>query len=181
MQTLILDTSWRPVLVKPWQEVITDLFNGRVKILASYEGDKIGTVRVEMGMERPAVAIYTDGKFSNHKKVRFSRDNIWLRDKKMCQYCGISLSRREGTMDHVIPKCHGGKTNWENIVLACVNCNSKKANKTLRESGMTLRSPPKRPNYLPNGFTIVNDSTVPKEWRQFIRDFEYWNAELDQD
>lgn len=179
MQTLVLDTSWRPVLVKPWQEIMVDLFNGRVRILQNYEGDNIGTVRVEIG--RPAVAIYTDGKFSKQKKVRFSRDNIWMRDKKTCQYCGVKLARREGTMDHVTPRSKGGKTNWENIVLACVPCNVKKADKTPKEAGLTLRTTPKRPDYLPGGFTIVKDKTVPKEWRQFLRDLEYWNAELESD
>lgn len=33
------------------------------------------------------------------------------------------------TIDHVIPKSHGGKNNMDNYVLACKSCNSKKCDR----------------------------------------------------
>ena len=43
------------------------------------------------------------------------------------------------TFDHIIPKSHGGKTNWLNVVSACRSCNFKKGNKSLNNSGMRLQ------------------------------------------
>jgi 5-methylcytosine-specific restriction endonuclease McrA len=36
-------------------------------------------------------------------------------------------------------------TNWENIVVACKDCNSKKAGRTPKQAGMKLLKEPKRP------------------------------------
>jgi hypothetical protein len=50
-----------------------------------------------------------------------------------CWYCGVRLSKKNGptlrTRDHVVPKSKGG---WK-TVLACLLCNSKKADKSLEE------------------------------------------------
>jgi|TARA_B110001454_G_scaffold118229_1_gene110450 5-methylcytosine-specific restriction endonuclease McrA len=40
------------------------------------------------------------------------------------------FSNKELTLDHVIPKSKGGKTEWTNIVTACKKCNNVKANHT---------------------------------------------------
>jgi len=48
---------------------------------------------------------------------------------KSCAYCGIRLSidgEKQRTVDHFIPKYHGGKDRWNNVVLSCVQCNKDK-------------------------------------------------------
>jgi 5-methylcytosine-specific restriction endonuclease McrA len=51
-------------------------------------------------------------------------------------------------VDHVIPKDRGGTDSWENLVCACVRCNSRKGNRTPEEAGMRLLRRPKKPNHL---------------------------------
>ena len=80
------------------------------------------------------------------QKVPFSRKNIMVRDDFVCQYCGITGERL--TIDHVIPKSRGGKTNFENCVGACKTCNAKKANKTPREAKMFLKKQPYSPTIM---------------------------------
>jgi hypothetical protein len=47
------------------------------------------------------------------------------------------------TLDHVLPRIHGGKTNWTNIVTACKACNHNKgSNKNIKPKKM-----PEKPNY----------------------------------
>lgn len=46
-----------------------------------------------------------------------------------CKYCGQRIPLGVATFDHVIPKCLGGTGRQTNLVIACVNCNRKKANK----------------------------------------------------
>jgi len=47
---------------------------------------------------------------------------IFIRDKGRCVYCGDYGF----VADHVFPRCHGGKSIRENMVFACVPCNSRK-------------------------------------------------------
>jgi hypothetical protein len=44
--------------------------------------------------------------------------NVASRDDFRCQYCGLKLPLRELTYDHLVPRALGGKTCWENIVMA---------------------------------------------------------------
>jgi 5-methylcytosine-specific restriction endonuclease McrA len=45
---------------------------------------------------------------------------------KSCVYCG---SKEKLSYDHIIPLTRGGKSSFNNYVLACLNCNSSKGNK----------------------------------------------------
>ncbi|NJL19215.1 MAG: HNH endonuclease, partial [Bdellovibrionaceae bacterium] len=58
------------------------------------------------------------------KDVKLTRQNVFLRDDFMCQYCGGKFDRKDLNIDHVVPRSHGGKTTWENVVCSCVPCNT---------------------------------------------------------
>src|SRR5205085_9546756 len=80
-------------------------------------------------------------------KVRFSRHNIYMRDGNTCQYCARELPRSELNLDHVVPRAQGGRTNWENVVCCCVECNLKKAARTPAQAGIALLRAPFRPRW----------------------------------
>ena len=110
------------------------------------------------------------------REVRFSRRNIFERDKHTCQYCRKILSKPDLTIDHVIPQSKGGEDSWENLVLACVKCNVKKANRTPEQANMPLIRKPAKPKWLPNlGIKIPSDQL--SSWQRFI-DTAYWDSEL---
>ncbi|VEP16202.1 HNH endonuclease [Hyella patelloides LEGE 07179] len=73
-----------------------------------------------------------------------SRKEILRRDEHQCQYCG---NRKQLTIDHIIPRSRGGKHIWNNVVIACADCNSRKGNKTPEEAKMTLLNKPKAPKH----------------------------------
>ena len=75
--------------------------------------------------------------------VRFSKHNVFLRDRYICQYCGDDVSRKTATLDHVLPISHGGKTIFENTVCACADCNSNKGN----NKKIIPKSKPYKPTY----------------------------------
>lgn len=60
------------------------------------------------------------------------------RDGTKCHYCGCeTIELMEGhprrrTIDHVIPQKYGGKDELDNLVLACLECNSRKGAKVDR-------------------------------------------------
>lgn len=72
-------------------------------------------------------------------KTKNLYESILERDAYTCIYCG-----GEGlTIDHVIPRAQGGQTIAKNCVAACKTCNSKKADRTPEEAGMTFLYKPK--------------------------------------
>ena len=46
------------------------------------------------------------------KEVKFTRHNVFERDKNTCQYCGKVFDRSELNLDHVLPRDKGGLTTW---------------------------------------------------------------------
>ncbi len=71
-----------------------------------------------------------------------NRREVLRRDKHTCQYCG---GTKQLTLDHVIPRSKGGKHSWDNVVIACERCNSRKGDSTPSQAGMILRTKPKAP------------------------------------
>ena len=113
------------------------------------------------------------------KEVKFTRHNIFERDRNTCQYCGHLFDRKDLNLDHVVPRDRGGPTTWENIVCSCIPCNTRKANRTPQEAGLHLVKKPKRPKWRP--FVQINFSLNQHDsWKHFI-DLAYWNVELGED
>ena len=107
--------------------------------------------------------------------VTFCRRNVFKRDHHTCQYCGDRPGGEELTIDHVTPRSQGGLTNWENCVLACVDCNARKANRTPEQAGMRLRKPPTRPSWKP----LYDASSVRiASWSRFLSE-AYWSVTLE--
>ena len=82
------------------------------------------------------------------RTVRFNRRNLFLRDSHQCQYCGSRPDYAALTIDHVIPRSRGGQSEWRNVVVACIRCNTKKGNHLSSECGMAPRTKPRRPTWM---------------------------------
>jgi 5-methylcytosine-specific restriction endonuclease McrA len=97
------------------------------------------------------------------KGVMLSRQNIFRRDGNRCIYCG---SRENLTLDHVLPKSRGGKTNWDNLVAACRRCNSRKGDLTTEEMGITLARKPYKPSFI----MFLRDfaGSIEENWLPFL-------------
>ena len=83
---------------------------------------------------------------SYRKSLAFSKKNVFRRDNYTCQYCGRMGS--DLTIDHIIPRSLGGKTSWDNVVVACQACNVRKGNRRLDETGMHLLRKVKPPPFV---------------------------------
>lgn len=100
--------------------------------------------------------------------VSFNRRNLYRRDGKKCSYCGKSCSLSELTMDHIVPASKGGKSTWNNCVVACRDCNQVKADKTPEEAGMKLLRDPKPPKWSP--YLYIPADNRPLSWKVFIKE-----------
>lgn len=65
-------------------------------------------------------------------------DRVYERDGHRCRYCG---STERLSIDHVVPRCRGGRDDASNLVVACLTCNSKKGGRTPAEAGLVLLEP----------------------------------------
>jgi 5-methylcytosine-specific restriction endonuclease McrA len=145
MSCLLLNTDGAPVSLLPlstisWREAIRSLVLEKATVLVWHE-DWI--VRSPSWSTRvPAVMILKDYQ-KKKSQIRFSKQNIFLRDRYICQYCDKTLTEKTATLDHVLPVSHGGKTNWENCVCACGNCNTLKGN----NHKITPKVKPAKPSY----------------------------------
>ncbi|MBU1820430.1 MAG: HNH endonuclease [Bacteroidetes bacterium] len=98
-----------------------------------------------------------------YRGVMMTRQNIFKRDGNRCQYCG---THEDLTLDHVMPKSRGGKTNWDNLATACKRCNSRKGDYTPEEASMTLHQRPFRPSFLM--FLRDFSGTVDEGWLPYL-------------
>lgn len=172
--TLLLSAGYEPLKVVSWQRAITLLTLGKIEVLEEYDREvRSPTVAFKM----PAVARLLVMFKRKKKAVKFSRVNIYARDKYRCQYCDKKLSISELTYDHVIPRAQGGKTQWKNIVTACQPCNFKKGNRTPEQANMRMRSVPERPTWVPLMTLRLHKHSAPEAWRDYL----YWTGELQSD
>ena len=121
----------------------------------------------------PAVIVLDKYVNTHNRRIVCSKNNIVRRDRSVCQYCSTQLAPHEVTMDHVIPRSRWKKkecyTNFHNVVVACMECNGRKGNRTPDEAGMKLLKQPKIPTRKQLTFWRYEslDST-PEEWKPFI-------------
>ena len=188
-QTLILNHTYRPHEIVDWKEAVFRMFRGKLEVLVQYDEvltvlgrnhlatfpelrlalrQVIGTDAESITIKVPAVAVVRRKIALVKSGAKFSKINVCLRDDFTCMYCGKKLPMSQLNYDHVIPRDQGGKTVWNNIVMACYPCNSKKANKTPEEAGMRLLTVPRQPKTLPMPEPRIDQGSVPEEWLPFI-------------
>ena len=172
---LVLNADFRPLSYYPlsiwcWQDAVKSVFLDRVSIVSNYKR-KIRSPSFEMNL--PSV-IALKSFIKPLSNPSFTRFNVFLRDKFLCQYCG---SDQELTFDHLLPRSKGGQTNWDNVVTACSSCNVKKGGRLLKNSDMKLNQDPFQPTtedlhkngkYFPPNF-------LHKSWMDYL----YWDVELE--
>lgn len=181
METLILSAAFEPMQVVPWQKAVTLLFMNKVEIVEEYEDHRIRTVRMSLAM--PSVVRFVKVLRDRKRAIKFSRQNVFARDKGRCQYCQERVPRHLATYDHVLPRGQGGTTRWENVVISCVDCNQRKGNRTPEQAKMRLANVPVKPKSLHGieGMTITYQPGMPLSWSQFLVDARYWMGAIDQE
>ena len=174
-RTLLLNSTYEPLKVIPWQRAVTLLWLGKVEVIRTYDRD-VRSVTFKIRM--PAVVRLLRFIRRKRPQISFSRRNLFARDASTCQYCGARRETSELTYDHVVPRSLGGKTDWANIVTCCIDCNRRKGGRTPEQAGMRLLRAPRRPERLPGVLTVtVSVQSAPDAWRDFL----YWNVQLDED
>ena len=178
--TWVLDVGYQPIAGTTWQSAIVWVLDRVVEVVDEYPDRYIRTPSWQVNM--PSVVRFMKP-IARRRAIKFSRHNVYARDRGHCQYCGARVARDEWTYDHVVPRAQGGRTSWENVVVACVRCNQRKGGRTPAQAKMALATVPVRPKRLPDGarFAMAYRKGMPASWRDFLRSAVYWDGELDHD
>ena len=194
---LVLNRLWQAVNVCTARRALTLLFQGQAQVVLNDEDGSFRTFSfsqwrdlsesapteesvhaISFRIRVPRIILLLAYDRLPKKEVKFTRHNIFERDKNSCQYCARVLPREHLNLDHVIPRHYGGKTTWENIVCSCIKCNTRKANRLPHEAGMRLIRKPVRPKWRPV-ISMVLGNQQREIWKDFL-DIAYWNVELEE-
>jgi len=143
---LVLNQDYQPLNISPVRRAVILVLRGKAEIVENGSGE-IHTPSLTLPL--PSVIRLLYYIYVPKRQRKFTRFEIFNRDKFTCQYCGRRTS--DLTLDHVVPRHRGGAHSWENVVSACIPCNRRKAGRTPEEAGMKLIRRPQAP---PATFTI---------------------------
>lgn len=190
-RVLVLNKVMCPLKVVSVKRAVSMLAKGRAIVVdpttafAEYTWDDWSKIRpmaedafirgVTVNYKIPKIIKLTVYDRLPYQQVKFSRARIYQRDKYTCQYCGKQPGSEGLNLDHVTPRCQGGMTTWENVVCACIECNTKKADKTPKQAKMRLRREPFKPK-----FQVLTENVRVDCWQTFLGE-AYWNVELKND
>jgi 5-methylcytosine-specific restriction endonuclease McrA len=140
-RTLLLNSTFEPLKIISWQRAISLLTQGKVDVIDVYDRE-IRSVSITFKLPSILRLLKLVKIRRSSQETRFSRANIYQRDKYTCQYCGVRYPAEDLTFDHVTPLVQGGDTTWENIVTALPA--TTKGGRTPREAHASIRRPSNR-------------------------------------
>lgn len=182
---LVLNRNWQAIDIKTPADAFCMMAAGTATALDIVVGENMSPTKWPEWLELPVrdcdhavltvhgpVRVPTVLVLAKYDKVpkrrpKLSSRGIWDRDGGVCQYTGRKLTREEGNIDHIMPRSKGGKTSWDNCVLADKRINSRKADRTPEEVGLKLQRRPLAPREMPASYYIRNVHGVP-DWEMFL-------------
>jgi len=160
-RVLLLNSTYEPLTVVNARRALKLLFSKKAHTV---EQSKLFIATIKARIRLPSVIQIMYYVKKPYSRPKFSKKSVFIRDNYQCQYCGRYSTRP--TIDHVVPKCKGGKTGWHNVVTACHNCNNKKSDRTLKEANMNLIKSPREPRYIIYS-SIITPSKM-KRWEKYF-------------
>lgn len=172
---LVLNADFRPLSYFPlslisWQDAVQALFAEKVSTVAEYDAwARSPSQKIRL----PSVVALRDYRRLPNR-VAFTRFNVFLRDRFRCQYCDELFEAPELTFDHVVPRCNGGQTSWDNVCAACRPCNGRKDKFLTMKPNVMPRAP------TPQELLAAKRTFPPRYLHESWRDYLYWDVELER-
>jgi 5-methylcytosine-specific restriction endonuclease McrA len=138
VNVLVLNASYEPLHKVDVRHAVRMLVRGVAVVEEAVEGRQIGRFPLPRVLR---LVRYVAMRWRHGKHPGWAKHGLTRRDRGLCGYCG----GRGNTVDHIVPQSRGGGTTWENTVLACGACNTRKRDRTPAEAGMRLLVCPRVP------------------------------------
>lgn len=161
-----------PIQRLDFEQAIKRVMAGSCYVVLSYDR-KIKTAHPEVldqyNLRYWPSVIARKAYLKRNYKPTLTKHGIYIRDNGKCQYCGDPVAAGDKTMEHYHPKSLGGEFTWENILLACKDCNSRKGNELPIGKWKPLKKP-----YVPDSWELISkELNMPvtiydERWKTFI-------------
>ena len=165
---LVLNADYSFMGMISWQRSVVLMYQNKVETIKEtdtvvYNTDKSISYIIPKIIR---LVKYVTQVFKN--KIPYSKSNVFIRDNYSCGYCGVKMKTKDCTVDHIIPRCKGGKTTWVNIVTACKRCNNQKDDKDLYDTHLRLRCDPVAPSV--SEFMRKKSQTIVENIGDYLKD-----------
>lgn len=178
---LVLNKVWIPIRVITVKRALKLLFADRASTILADDysvynwaawaakdakDDEPGIQTAYRRIRVPEVIVLLRYDKVHRKNIRLTKKNIYIRDRYKCQYTGKQMSHKDADIDHVVPRSHGGKNSWDNLVVCSRAINREKGDRTPEEAGLKLIKKPTKPNS--DQILIDPKMDIPSSWEKFI-------------
>jgi len=161
-KVLVLNSDYSPLNITTLTRGFVLVSKGKAEVVKKGENDIITSIG---NYVRPVIIRLLEYIKYRPRISKVSRRRIFQRDNHTCQYCG---TKRNLTIDHILPRSRGGGNSWQNLTTSCSRCNSLKGDRTPSEANMKLLSKP----YEPSIFSDVLYQGIGKVWEDFTESFK---------
>ena len=184
---LQLNADYSPIKVLSWERAVELVLGDKALTVEAVPEKYIRSQRLAL----PWPSVIALKRYRTVRgKVKFSGKNVILRDSGRCSYCGCApklpdgrIDREHLTLDHVVPRAQAkdgvvflpwsrkwvNVTSWENGTTACRSCNTRKADRTPAQAGMTLSVYPRLPTQVDvMRISLAKIRNVPASWEPYL-------------
>ncbi|MEU3192855.1 HNH endonuclease [Streptomyces sp. NPDC006992] len=139
-ETLVLNASFEPLSTVSLRRAVVLVMRDKAVVEQAHSGLRVRAAQVELPVPQ-VIRLRRYVRVPFRQRAPWSRRGVLVRDRHRCGYCG----RRATTVDHIVPRSHGGGDTWLNTVAACAADNHRKAARTPGQAGMKLLVKPFEP------------------------------------
>ncbi|KUJ68944.1 HNH nuclease [Streptomyces albus subsp. albus] len=136
-QTLVLNASFEPLSTVTLRRAVVLVLQDKAVVEQAHPQLRVRASAVDLPLPR-VIRLCRYVRVPFRRQAPWSRRGVLVRDRHRCAYCG----RRATTVDHVVPRSHGGGDTWLNTVASCAEDNHRKADRTPEQAGMRLLRTP---------------------------------------
>ena len=160
-RALLLNATYEPLCVVPTRRALVLVLSEKAELLAATDGffHSERAVFPEPSVVRLSYFV----KVPYQTRIALNRRAVFARDGHRCQYCGAAAEN----LDHVVPRSKGGTHTWDNVVAACRPCNTRKEDRFLHETSLTLRRAPSAPHH--GAWALAADGRARSDWSPYLR------------
>ncbi|MFI9719009.1 HNH endonuclease [Streptomyces sp. NPDC052396] len=139
-ETLVLNASFEPLAAVSLHRAVVLVLQDKAVVEEVRPGLRLRAAAMDVPVPQ-VIRLRRYVRVPFRRRAPWSRRGVLVRDRHRCAYCG----QRATTVDHVVPRSHGGGDTWLNTVAACAEDNHRKADRTPEQAGMRLLSRPFEP------------------------------------
>ncbi|MGI5468000.1 HNH endonuclease [Streptomyces sp. CA-132043] len=132
-ETLVLNASFEPLSTVSLRRAVVLVMQDKAVVEQAHPGLRVRAASLDLPVPQ-VIRLSQYVRVPFRRQAPWSRRGVLVRDQHRCAYCG----RRATTVDHVVPRAHGGGDTWLNTVASCATDNHRKADRTPEQAGMEL-------------------------------------------